>query len=969
MAGLTFEVLGPLRVRREGRAVPVPEGRRRSVLVCLLAHVPGSISAETLIEAAWPGEQPHDPRAALHTVMSRLRSLLGTGAIAAGPGGYRLDVPAHAVDAQRFERLSREAAAASPDRAAMLLDEALGMWRGPAFGDLAGREPVAVEAGRLELLRADAQEERARLALALDDPPDAVRRLESLLSEQPFREHAVELLMTSLHRCDRTAQALARYRGHRALMADELGLDPSPRLQELNARLLAAQAVVPSQAKAAAPCDLVPPWIDISTLFVGREDSAAVLAAAVAADRLVTVTGPGGVGKTRLVAETLPTLASLTRLPVIVVELATVQSARFEGAVAAAVGLTDVDTAGSAPRASLVARLRSHPALLVLDSAEHLLAELTPVVDILVRRAPELRLVLTSRRRTGLANETVLELAPLPAPVGDDAPAVLLVLDRVHRVRPAMTATPEVVAAIADICRRVDGLPLALELAASRVAALGATAVRDCLNQELAMLDADRVSGMVDWSTRLLPRPERDLFALLSVFTSRFGLDDVESVSSAMPDPPPTPVAALLADLIDASLVSVAETADPVQYHLLAVVRAESARMLEASDRAFAARRAHTSWVAALTERVAWDCTGPRSLSALATLDRHREDVEIALGRALDSGDLDLASRITQALGACPHWTAHPTLIDLVIETGEASAQNGGPHPGAIAAAAMALAGRGELARCRDLAEPLLARSDVRESPWASYLVQTALGVAAVYAGDAAESELHWRSVLEIPNLPPALRAEAHCGLALLHRYQGNLALAADHGAAAVLLAETAGAASVQAFAHYAAGEAALGSPDRGAALLAAASEEAAAAGATHVELVARLALLAALVRDGRLDDAATVAAGTVRIALQAGAWPQLWTCLRIVAELLAGIGRPEQAALLLFASDQASNAPPPMGDDIPRYAALRRRLDAGLGEVRAERIREVAACIGGDQAAARALAWADQPIAHPDGE
>ncbi len=964
MAGLTFEVLGPLRVSRDGRTVIVPEGRRRSALVCLLLHVPEPVSVEALVEVAWPQGQPHDPRAALHTVISRLRSLLGGDAIVAETGGYRLDVPADAVDARRFERVCRESVAAPPEEAAALLDLALGLWRGPAYADLAGRDATVAEMGRLDLLHADAQEERARLALELGDPADAVRRLESLLRERPFREHAVELLMRSLHRCDRTAQALARYREHRALMVDELGLEPSTAVQELNVRLLAGDEATVSQGPVPVPDPLFPQWVDTSTLFVGREDDAASLAAAVAAGRLVTVTGPGGVGKTRLVAESLPRLAALTGLPVVVAELATVEHREVSVSLASAIGLTDLSGADGGLPAALVARLRAYPALLVLDNAEHLLEDLTPLVDLLVRRVPPLRFVVTSRRRIGLAHESVLELAPLPMPAGDDAPAVALVLDRVRRARPDLPITPGVVRAIADICRRVDGLPLVLELAASRVAALGAVAVRDRLERDLTMLDPDRVTAMVDWSTRLLPRPEYELFALLSVFAARFELDAVESLASAMPEPPSMPVAPMLADLVDASLVTVAESSDPPQYRMLNVVRAEAARILNASGCSEAARMAHVRWVVDLTDLAARDVTGPRSVDAFATLNRYQEDLDVALRRALDEPDLDLAARISEALGVCLHWSARPRLLDLVIETGGAIADDGGAHPGGVAAAAMALAGRGRLAQCRELAEPLLVGSNGPLSVRARFLAQTALGVAALYAGDLAGAERQWRSILRITDLAPALQAEAHSSLALLLRFQGDTEHATDEGAAAMLLAECSGSASVQAFARYAAGEAALRSPDRGASLLAAAAEEAATIGARHVELVARVALLAALVRAGRPDDAVSEVTRTVRIALETDAWPQLWTCLRIVAELLAAIGRPEQSAFLLCACEGAADAPPLMGDDIPRYTAVRRLLADELGATRLERIREAASVVGGYLAAERALAWVNRTIA-----
>jgi predicted ATPase/DNA-binding SARP family transcriptional activator len=965
VADLGFGVLGPLEVWRGGRRVAVPGGRRRSVLAALLARAGNPVTVDALVEAAWSDGLPADPRAALYTVVSRLRSLLGDDALSAGPAGYQLDVPADAVDALRFERLCREAGAAGPEQAAVLLDEGLGLWRGPAYAEFADRDFAGTEARRLELLRADAWEERAQVALDLGDPEGGVRRLEGLLAEYPFREHAVGLLMTALHQAGRTGDALARYREHRRRMAGELGLGPSPALGELEARIL-GQGGPP---RPAGDPGGVPAWLDTSAAFLGRERELASLVETTAGSKVVTVTGTGGVGKTRLVAEALPVLAARIGLPVVVVELAAVGRGDVAAAVADALGLGR----GEAGRAVLVGRLRADPAIVVLDNCEHLLAEVASLADLLARRCPDVRVVLTSRHRLGLPAEQVLPVPPLPGPSVGDPPdrarasaAVALLADRVQRARPAFTVTPQNLPAIAGICRRLDGLPLALELAASRVAALGAHAVRDGLERDPALLD-EAASGrrplraLVDWSCNLLTSGQQDLFAALSVFPGDFDLAAAQRVARGLQRPgPAAAVAGMLAELVDSCLVSARQTTDGPRYRLLTVVRTQAGRRLAGSGRTDLARRAHAAWAAELTGQAARDWTGPGAAAALRRLQRGQADIMAALRWALRTGALDLAASIAGAVQQCPHWTPRPELSDLIIKAGEHCRRHDGSLANlGVAAAGVALALRGDLERSVALGK---AATRSASTPAERYLAHLALGVAAVYGGDHEDSRRHWQAIAGLQDLPLALRADAHSGLALLARYAGNLALARDEGRLAVMLAETAGSAPVHAFALYAAGEAAVAEPDQGIAVLTEAAGEAAAIGAGQVSQVARVALFAALVRTGHHDRAAPLAAALLHDVRRAGAWPQLWTTLRILAELQAATGHPHEAALLLGAADAHPSAPPATGDDVRRYASLREALRTRLGDRISDRIRAAARGASREQIADRAAALLGGP-------
>jgi predicted ATPase/DNA-binding SARP family transcriptional activator len=965
VSNLDFGVLGRLEVWYRGRRLPVPSGRRRTVLAALLVRAGTPVHVDDLVEAAWGANVPADPKAALYTVVSRLRSLLGGHAITSSQDGYQIDAPVDTVDAMRFERLCRMAAAVGSEQAAILLDEGLGLWRGPAYAEFADRDFATAEAQRLELLRADATEERARVAINLAEPESAVRLLTRLVDKHPFREHAVELLMTALQHAGRTSDALTCYRGHRRRIADEMGLDPAPALQQLQARILGQSL---PRDTAAEQVD-VPVWLDTSTAFVGRERELASLVEAAATNKTVTVTGTGGVGKTRLVAESLPVLATRTGLQVVVVELASVQGGHVAAAVADALALGGP---GASERASLVDRLRAEPALLVLDNCEHLLAEVAPLVDLLTRRCPRVRVVLTSRRRLGLSAEHVLPVPPLPGPPADEveptlrSAAVALLVDRVQRVRPAFAATTRNLPAITDICRRLDCLPLALELAASRVATLGVDAVRDTLKHDAGILDQaatgeQPLRALTEWSCNLLTADQRDLFAALSTFPGDFDLDAAQSVARGLWETrPDAPTAAAVAELVDSSLLTIRDSSDSPRFRMLAVVRAHARRMLDESGSTHEAENAHATWVAALTEQAAADWTGPAAAAALQRLKHAQADIVTALRWALDTGQLDLGASITGAIGQCAHWTPRPELAELTIELGERCLGYEPPRLTlAVAAAAVALATRGDLERGMALGH---ASAAAASNPAELYLAHLALGVAALYDGDHDSSHRHWQLISCLHDLPLALRTEAHSSLALLARYAGNLDLAGQEGRLALALAEATGSAPVRAFASYAAGEAAIAQPDQGIELLTAAADEATSIGCTHVSQLARIALLAALIRTHHHDQATQLATTLLQEMRRAGVWPQLWTTLRIVAELHAATGHNHEAALLLSAADAHPSSPPAAGDDVPPYAAMREALRTRLGSYTSDRIHTAATSASREQIADRALAMLAGP-------
>ncbi|MDN5794329.1 MAG: hypothetical protein L0H79_01090 [Intrasporangium sp.] len=958
MASLRFGVLGPLEVHLDGVAVRVSPGRQRAMLACLLVRVGRPVPADVLIEAAWCDDLPQDPRAAVHTVVSRLRSTLGTGVISSAAAGYALAVAADEVDAGLFEALCADAWSAPAERAAGLLREALGLWRGAAYEESADRDFAAPEAQRLERLRLDATEEHAAAVMELGRHEEAVAELEVLLARQPFREHAVELLMTTLYRAGRQADALARYRAHRELLAEELGLEPSLVLRDLESRILGHALPVGSDSRTPLAA---PAWMDLSTGFFDRDRVLADLVAAVGTNRLVTVTGVGGVGKTRLVAQALPILSEQARTPITVVELARVQPGRVSTAVADALGL---GVPSRAVTDDVLEYLGFARATLVLDNCEHLRDEVARFADAVGRQCPRVSLVATSRHRLGTSLERVVPLVPLPtvvrgAGVGAAAgdPAVRLFTDRVTRLRPSFALTPENVGSVVEICRRLDGLPLALELAASRAATLGVEAVLGQLDTDPSAAPLRDLRSVVGWSVGLLTGEQRRLLARLTVFARSFGFEDVVRVAAQLGScEGERGVLGALEELAESNLLVSEFRGADVRFRMLALVRAYAAELLSASGEEGPARLAHAQWARSVAERAAYDWVSGKAAAASRRLGDAGPDLNAVLRWALEVGRLDLAAAITGAVGRCMHWLAGLELGDLAVETARrCEAAGAGPElaPG-LAAGAMTSALRGDLDQTRRFAE---AAFDSSQADEVGLLAGIALAVATFYTGDHEESVSRLQAVSNLAGLPAGYLAEAHVTRSLLACAHDDPSTAREEVSTALLCAETARAEAPRAFALYASGEIeAREDPERGAAQFREAAAEADRIGAAQVSQVARLALFAVLVRRDRHDEALHLVVPLLRDVLRSGTWPQVWTSLRVAAELLSERGRREDAVLLLSAADAAPSAPPLVGDDVSRYATLTAGLRAGLGSAVVDRISAVAAVVPRSRVVDRAL-------------
>ncbi|MEW2401567.1 BTAD domain-containing putative transcriptional regulator [Streptomyces sp. NPDC046862] len=612
---MRFGILGPLDVRTDDGTPVDPGGPRpRALLTLLLLDAPRAVSTERLTDGLYGSEPPAGAANALQSQISRLRRRLAPHTeIEATPTGYRVAAPADSVDAHRFELLSREgrAALAAGDhpRAAARLCEALGLWRGPAVPDL---PDAHTERARFDELRLAAVQDRIEADLALGGSPELVPELRTLLAAHPLSERLYGQLMRALHAAGRAAEALTVYEEARRTLADELGADPSPELAALHLELLRGREA----ERKRVPVQL--------TRFVGRESELVRIAALLTEVRLVTLTGPGGAGKTRLAIE-----AASARPGVCFVELAPLtDGAQIPYAVLTALGVRGARTPATDSADRLLAALEERELLLVLDNCEHLVEEAARLTALLLAACPGVRVLATSRESLGITGEVLVPVPPL-----QPDPAVRLFLDRARAVRPGFEGH----ARVPDICAALDGLPLAIELAAARLRTLTPDELADRLGDRFRLLSrGDRskaprhrtLRAVVEWSWDLLDDEERELARRMTVFFGGATLEAVETVCG-MPYPED-----LLASLVEKSFLEVAGG----RYRMLETIRAFAA---EGNARERDVRDAHAAYFLRLAERAEPYLRGAEQLPWLARLTAERDNLDAALRRLVTVAPAD----------------------------------------------------------------------------------------------------------------------------------------------------------------------------------------------------------------------------------------------------------------------------------------------------------------------------------------
>ncbi|MEC3954399.1 BTAD domain-containing putative transcriptional regulator [Nocardia sp. CDC153] len=638
--------LGPVEIEVDGVAREVGGAMPRRLLAALATGGGGAVEDSVLAELVWGVGLTDEVKNMMRVVVHRVRVAVGRAAVARTARGYALAARFdHEVFAERVEAGLGRLAAGDAAGAAEALEAALGLWRGEPFTELGDSLHVSGMRTRLTELRGVAFEELQAARLASGETARVIAAASEAVVETPFRERLWELLALGLYRGGRQAQALAELRRVRGLFIDELGVEPGPALRELERRMLAQD---PELLPAAAPVSIeavpeavAPAIVRPSTRFIGRARESALLTELLERSRLVTVTGPGGVGKTRLVIEYAADRDD-TRL----VRLADVREAgALVSMTAAALGLSgpaaaSPDTIGRA--------IADRTELLVLDNCEHLVDDLPELVLPLLARSPGLRILATGRRPTGIEGEQVLPLAPLA--IGDAS--LELFLDRARAHRPDWRPSAADTATALEICTVLDGLPLAIELAAARVRSIGLHDLAERLRERLDVLGATprgsisphpSLAAAIGWSIDQLPDTDRALLHRLWPFEGGFDWRAAESVRD---ETATAAVFASLADLVDRSVLTVDLTSGHGRYRLLETIR-RYCRQLDPDPTTSLA--AHAEWARALIADQVALFAGPRFTDAVRTLVRELPNLRAAIAHDLEHAPLQ-ALRSTGAL-------------------------------------------------------------------------------------------------------------------------------------------------------------------------------------------------------------------------------------------------------------------------------------------------------------------------------
>ncbi|SFB56238.1 Predicted ATPase [Amycolatopsis marina] len=698
---MRFGVLGPLTVwRTDGDLVRVPELKVRALLADLLLHEGRVVSADRLAEDLWGARRPANPANTLQTKISQLRRTLedaepgGRALVVHQPPGYLLRLGPDSLDLHRFRSLVERARdTEDPPARAALLTDALALWRGPALADF-GDEPFAVAAiQRWTEDRLAAVELRAEARLSLGEHAALTGELGDLVALHPLRERLRALQMRALYRAGRQSEALDSFADVRQRLATELGLEPGPELTEMHQAILRqdtqlAESTEPAPLRA-RPRTNLPAAL---TELIGRSDAVRTVRSLMTGSRLVTLTGPGGVGKTRLAIEAAAELTDKTADGVWLVEFAGLdrhacqETSPHSGewvleAVATALGVREDPATGPLPAAvggDLMERLtdavRDKDLLLVLDNCEQVVASVAALAERLLRVAPGLRMLATSQEALGLTGEVIWTVPPLRVPMdaGTSADratdpvasarmfsAVRLLEARAAAAVPGFILDADSAPVVAAICRRLDGIPLALELAATRVRVLGVHELLARLDDRFRLLDAPRrgaparqrtLRAMIDWSWELLSEAEQAVLRRLAVHAEGCDLDAAEAVCAGA-GVEPAEVLDLLARLVERSLVVCHQQgAQGPRYRLLESVAAYCLERVREAGELARVRERHSRFYTDLAERAEHLLRGPGQRAWLNRLDAETGNVRAALDTAVQRGDADLALRLVNSM-------------------------------------------------------------------------------------------------------------------------------------------------------------------------------------------------------------------------------------------------------------------------------------------------------------------------------
>ena len=907
-----IRVLGPLEAFANGTDVTPTSPNQRTVLAVLAAHPDQHVRADTLIDALWGSDPPPTADRTLRSYVSRLRAVVGS-CIVASRGGFCLCTSDIRLDSIEFERLVTSAKLLAPLAAVDALRSALALWHGPAFGELTDLDAVCARARALEQLRIGAREQLATVLLRAGEFAAAGAEAEALLAELPLDEGAWEILIRALSGGGRTAEALDVYRrAYDSLSA--VGLEPSERLRQAQLDAFDAPATAPQRPVLALSGDGL----------LGRDDDLVALAGIVDRWHLVTIVGPGGVGKTTLAREVTRHRAPAHSGGVRVIELAAVTDASaVADVVVTALGLT---SDGGAPLTAL-RRARFMDLVVLLDNCEHVLDAVCDVLHAMLPAEPSaLRVVATSRELLGMPGEHAWPLSPLDCSE-PDSPAQRFFVRQADAARPGMVTAADA-AEITAIVRRLDGLPLAIELAAAQVAALG---IADLAEQIDASLGA-KLGGLarrggeprhrtlraaIEWSERLLPHDAREALAQWTVFAGAVRRSDAQAVLEVAPD--------IIDELARRSLLSVEIHSGRTYYGMLKTVRSAVGSPSEATE------RRHLEYFAAVAAQAAAALQTPEEPAAHRRIVELMDELRLAHSRAR-SIDVETAVQMSTAL----HWFGVSRLHTDVLGWAAKLAPLVQDRPGLRAAVDSSIAYLHVIAEQLDSAQQLARRAlaDAADDQTRCRALE-ALADCALFQGDL-EAARSWSS-----ELVTVARRARDTYYEAVGRYVVVMSLAygGKHDAARRHRAEldsrfAKGAVSptLQSWMAYLQGETLLDAdPATASAAFSRAIELADAAGSTYVGGVARVSAITLRSRTAATPDVLPLYVDVVERWLDAGSWSYLLTTMRNLVPTLTELGEYVAAVQALGAVTRPEQTPT-YGLERDRLSAAEETLRAKLG-------------------------------------
>jgi predicted ATPase/DNA-binding SARP family transcriptional activator len=951
-------VLGSMSIIVAGEPVVIGGDKPRRLLAMLVLHRNSVVSADLLMRIVWDDDVPASGLATLQSYVSRLRRVLPASLrLASQRPGYRLIVEEGVADVARFETKLAEAMdqQTAPSVATLaLLDEALAEWKGDAFAEFCDDWWARAEATRLTELRLQAREARLTTLLALDLDEAAVGDASALTIDHPWRERPWIVLVQGLRRLGRQGEALRAANEYRVRLGEDLGLEPSREFVriERDVAMDADVAEVHPRGHQGGVLDVTD--VEVGGLqLIGRDDDVARVVELCRRQRLVTLVGPGGIGKTQLSFRAAARLAAGEGLHIELVELAHV---RDEHSVVAAIAthLQVQPQQGRSVTESVLDLLGDRPLLLVLDNCEHVLDTIARFTERVLRVCPEVRILATSREPLALPAETVFKVPTLPvAPAGADitlhlaSPAVALFIQRALAANADFVVDDDAARAVSELCRRLDGVPLAIELAAARTRSLSPIEIMERLGDRFALLaGSSRVSDqrhrslkhLVDWSYALLDWDAQHLFRRLSIFAGSFDLDAVEQVCG-YGEIPRDSAASLLALLVDKSMVQ-ASTGQRTTYRLLETLREYGAALDEADGPQLARR--HAAWILALCERGAAELHGPEERQWLDAFDELFDDLRLAVRNSMQGDDLATALGI---IVFAREYSFRRLRYELIGWAETALAIDGASsQPLAAAAWGIVAYGRyvrGEIDAAIDLGERAAELAN-RECTDCLGMADRALGNAYVFRGDTRRSSAALDRLVDEAAASGSDARIAHA--CYMRSLSETRAAGADVG---LKYAELAAQAANRCGNHTALAQAAYATGVWTATTDPAHSREnlqrsetlAHEAGNLWFELFARTETLWLRAIDGEPAEALRAFADVTAAWHRAGDWANQWLSLRHVLGICHMLGADELAAVIYGALVRAGaiDAFPFEPSSAAQLAQTVVEIREGLGEQRFE--------------------------------